>query len=63
MLLPIKREILSSNKKTNIKENAYLHNLTKVYTLHQIVDVVVKVVVREDQQRPGDVPSLCQADD
>lgn len=54
----------------NIEKNSpigakflYLHNLAEVYALHQIVDVVVEVVMREDQQRARDVPRLGQAYD
>lgn len=39
-----------------------LQHLAKVNLLHQIVDVIVVIVVREYQQSLGNVACLCEAD-
>lgn len=38
-----------------------LHDLGKVHTLHQVVDLLVVVVVAEDDEGVLDVPGLGQA--
>lgn len=43
--------------------STHLHHFAKVNALHQVVDVLVVVVVREYQQRTLDVPRLGQTDD